>query len=135
VAELSAEIRQAMTAFTEFVRSQQLANQMMLEALQAFRENRADESRREHARALRSVVTAEPMFVVEVSIVPAGVRCVTDYLDRMQLGYTKQSNLRGSFQVLVVNEPIDSSTVDELRDIIRSFTPQQKWAKVKTIQI
>lgn len=128
-------LRQMMGALSEYMRGQQLVNQMMLETLQAMRED-ITAKRQAYVKAMPEARGyGKPMFVVEVSIVPAGVRCVTDFLASQSLGYTLQYPLNGSLQVLVIDGPVEASLVEDLKSVIRGFTRAPKWAKIKTIQI
>ena len=129
------DLRQMTATFTEYVRSQQMVNQVLLETLQVLRED-VTAKRQSYVRTLPETRNYDkPMFVVEVSIVPAGVRCVTSYLASPSLGYSLRYPLCGGLQVLVVDGPIEAAVVEGLKEAIQSFTRTPKWAKIRTIQI
>lgn len=132
-ADPAESLRQVANTLAELMRSQQLVNRVMLETLQAFRED-IGARRLPYTKPERKAYD-KPMFIVEVRIVPAGVRCVTNFLTSQALGYTLRSGLRGSYQELVVDGPVDAAVIDDLKSVIHSFSPVSKWAKVKTIQI
>lgn len=126
-------LRQITDTFADFVRTQQLANQVLLETLQALREDLSEQRKVCASPLFKS--SDKPAFVVEVGIVPAGVRCVTDFLASKSIGFTLQYPLRGSFQVMVLDRPVEAEIIRELKDVIRNFTGATKWARVKTIEI
>lgn len=131
----AASLRQLMDTLSEYMRSQQMVNQVLLETLKALRED-VTAKRQAYVKTMPEARSYDkPMFVVEVSIVPAGVRCVTGYLASQSLGYTLKYPLCGGLQVLVVDGPIEAATVEGLKEVIKSFTRTPKWAKIKTIEI
>lgn len=135
VADPMEGLRQMTTTFTEYVRSQQMVNQVLLEALQTLRED-VVARRASFPKAMPERASFDkPMFIVEVSIIPAGVRCVTDFLSRQSLGYTLRGDLHTSYCVLLIESPVDVALIDDLKTTIRNFTRSPKWAKIKTIQI
>lgn len=133
-ADPAESLSQIATTFADYIRSQQLVNQVMLETLRALRED-TNVSRIAPRVIPEKTANGKPLFIVEVSIVPAGVRVVTDFLDRQAVGYTKHSELRGSCQVLVIDGPVEYWLVDALKTVIRGFTSVSKWARIKTIQL
>jgi len=135
VVDTAEGLRQMTTTFTEYVHSQQLVNQLLLETLQALREDISGRHSPLILQAPEHEAYNKPMFIVRVSIVPAGVRCVTNFLSQRSLGYTVCGGLRGSCQVLLIDSPVDSELVEDLKAIIRDFTSSPKWAKIKIMRI
>lgn len=129
-------LRQMMSTLADYMRSQQLVNQVMLETLQAFRAvPPVSQPIAVTPLSECSPRCGKPLFVVEVSIIPAGVRSIVDYFDSHSLGYTKHAGLSGSCHTFVLNTPVESSIVAEIKDIIRDVTSNTKWGRVKTIML
>lgn len=129
---LAGNLKQLMSQFGEFIHSQQLVNQIMLETLQAIREGSVV---KQHDYVHTGRTAGERLFVVEVRIVPAGVRRVTDLLDNQGIGYSVRSENCGSWRVLVIDHPVRYDIVDKIKDAIQGITAQSKWAKINVIQV
>lgn len=128
-------LKEVTNTFTEYIRSQQLVNQTMLEMMQALREDIREKKRALIESLPRTASYEHPATIVKISIVPAGVQCVTKFLDSRSVSYVRLGGLRGQYHELVVRDGVSEQLVRDLKDVIHNFTASSKWAKVEEIVI
>lgn len=132
----SVSVGQLMKTFSEYMQSQQLVNQLMVETLQALREGFTPiRDASDMFRGLGYKAKRKPLYVVEVSIIPSGERVILDYFDSHSLGYTKRARQSGSCVTFLISSPVESGIVREINTIINTFTGNPKWGRVRCIEI